>query len=93
MLSAFNKFNNNYLYELPEDIQAIIYRKLYQYSLNTIKDKRCAIDNYNKLIEYIKKGKDSNHNPIQNQAIWNIIIRRDVDEPYHKYYQYYVVLN
>ena len=89
MLSAFNKFNNNYLYELPEDIQAIIYRKLYQFSLKTIKDSRCAIDNYNKLIEYIKKGKDSNNNPIKNQAIWNIIVRRDVDDPYHKYFQYY----
>ena len=89
MLLAFNKFNNNYLYELPEDIQAIIYRKLYQFSLNTIKDNRCAIDNYNKLIEYIKNGKDSNNNPIKNQAIWNIIVRRDVDDSYHKYFQYY----
>ena len=89
MLLAFNKFNNNYLYELPEDIQAIIYRKLYQFTLNTIKDNRCAIDNYNKLIEYIKNGKDSNNNPIKNQAIWNIIVRRDVDDSYHKYFQYY----
>lgn len=92
MLSAFNKFNKfnkNYLYELPEDIQAIIYRKLYEFSLKTIKDNRYAIDNYNKLIEYIKKGKDSNNNPIKNQAIWNIIVRRDVEDPYHKYFQYY----
>lgn len=87
--NKFNKFNKNYLYELPEDIQAIIYRKLYQFSLKTIKDNRCAIDNYNKLIEYIKKGKDSNNNPIKNQAIWNIIVRRDVEDPYHKYFQYY----
>lgn len=82
-------FKNNYFYDLPEDIQVIIYKKVYQFSLKTITDSKEAINNFNKLIEYIKNGKDSNTNPIKNQAIWNIILRRDVDEPYYKYLQYY----
>ena len=53
-------FAKNYFYELPDDIQAIIYKKVYQYSLKNISDKREAIDNFNKLVEYIKT-------PIKNQ--------------------------
>lgn len=82
-------FSMNYLNELPEDIQAIIYKKVYQFSLDTIRDSKEANNNFNKLIEYIKKGKDSNINPIKNQAIWNIILRRDVGDPYYKYFEYY----
>jgi hypothetical protein len=83
------KFKNNYLYELPEDIQTLIYKKVYQFSLKLIRDSKEAISNFNKLIEYIKKNKDSNNSNINNQAIWNIILRRDVGEPYYKYFQYY----
>ena len=82
-------FFKNYLYELPEDILVLIYKKAFKETLTTIEDMREATDNYNKLLEYINKGKDSNNNPIQNQAIWNIIARRDIEEPYYKYYQYY----
>ena len=82
-------FINNYLYELPDDIQTLIYKKVYQFSLKTIRDSKESINNFNKLIKYIKNGKDSNINPINNQAIWNIILRRDVGEPYYKYFQYY----
>ena len=82
-------FAKNYLYELPEDILVLIYKKAFKVTLTTIEDMRGATDNYNKLLEYITKGTDSNNNPIQNQAIWNIIARRDIEEPYYKYYQYY----
>lgn len=82
-------FKKNYLYELPDDIQTLIYKKIYQFSLKHISDSKEAINNFNKLIEYIKNSKDSNKNPINNQAIWNIILRRDVDKPYYKYFQYY----
>jgi len=79
-----SSFTKNYFYELPEDIQAIIYKKIYKYSLSIISDKRDAIDNYNKLVEYIKT-------PIKNQAIWNIFLcnRRDIGDPYYKYFTYY----
>lgn len=82
-------FAKNYLYDLPDDILVLIYKKAFKETLTTIEDMREATDNYNKLLEYINKGKDSNNNPIQNQAIWNIIARRDIEEPYYKYYQYY----
>jgi hypothetical protein len=42
-------FSINYLYELPEDIQAIIYKKVYQFSLDTIRDSKEANNNFNKL--------------------------------------------
>ena len=79
-----SSFTKNYFYELPEDIQAIIYKKIYKYSLSIISDKRDAIENYNKLVEYIKT-------PIKNQAIWNIFLcnRRDIGDPYYKYFTYY----
>ena len=82
-------FSKNYLYELPEDILVLIYKKAFKETLITIEDMREATDNYNKLLKYITEGTDSNNNPIQNQAIWNIIARREIGEPYYKYYQYY----
>jgi hypothetical protein len=74
----------NYLYDLPEDIIVLIYKKAFKATLKEIEDMRDTNDDFNKLIEYVKKGKDD-----KNKAIWNIIARRDVGEPYYKYYQYY----
>lgn len=81
-------FAKNYFYELPDDIQAIIYKKVYQYSLKNISDKREAIDNFNKLVEYIN-GKNNIDN--NNHAIWSILLcsRRDIGDPYYKYFAYY----
>lgn len=85
MLSSFTK---NYFYELPDDIQAIIYKKVYQYSLKNISDKREAIDNFNKLIEYINSKNNIDNN---NHATWSILLcsRRDIGDPYYKYFAYY----
>jgi hypothetical protein len=47
-------FKNNYLYELPDDIQTLIYKKTFKYTLNSICDMRESLDNYDKLINYIK---------------------------------------
>ena len=77
-------FNKNYLYELPEDIQCLIYKKVYQYSLTTICDMREVMDDFNALIAYIK---DTENN--KNHAIWSIILRTDVGDPYYKYFRYY----
>jgi len=81
-------FAKNYFYELPDDIQVIIYKKVYQYSLKNISDKREAIDNFNKLVEYIN-GKNNIDN--NNHAIWSILLcsRRDIGDPYYKYFAYY----
>jgi hypothetical protein len=80
-------FKKNYLYELPDDIQTIIYKKVYQYSLKNINDKRESMDNFNKLVEYIN-GKNNINN---NHAIWSIILcsRIDIGDPYYKYFAYY----
>jgi hypothetical protein len=51
-------FKKNYLYELPDDIQTIIYKKVYQSSLKNINDKRESMDNFNRLVEYIN-GKNN----------------------------------
>jgi hypothetical protein len=81
-------FKKNYLYELPDDIQAIIYKKIYQYSLKNISDKRESIDNFNRLVEYIN-GKNNIDN--NNHATWSILLcsRRDIGDPYYKYFAYY----
>ena len=81
-------FAKNYFYELPDDIQAIIYKKVYQYSLIFLSDKREAMDNFNRLLAYIN-GTDNIDN--NNHATWSIILcsRRDIEDPYYKYFTYY----
>ncbi len=81
-------FINNYLYELPEDILTLIYKKAFKETLNSISDMQEALDNYNRLVEYIK----SNHfNPYKTRAIWSIILcySKEVGDPYYKYSLYY----
>ena len=80
-------FKKNYLYELPDDIQTIIYKKVYQSSLKNINDKRESMDNFNRLVEYIN-GKNNINN---NHATWSILLcsRRDIGDPYYKYFAYY----
>ena len=82
-------FKKNYFYELPDDIQVIIYKKVYQYSLKNISDKREAIDNFTKLVEYINSKNNIDNN--NNHATWNILLcsRRDIGDPYYKYFAYY----
>jgi len=85
MPSAFEK---NYLYELPEEIQTLIYKKAFKYTLNSINDMRESLDNYEKLIEYIKNNK---YNAYKTRAIWSIILcyKKDIGDPYYKYFIYY----
>jgi len=81
-------FIKNYLYELPEEIQTLIYKKAFKETLNSISDMQEALDNYDRLVEYIK----SNHfNPYKTRAIWSIILcyRKDIGDPYYKYFLYY----
>jgi len=81
-------FVKNYLYELPEDILTLIYKKAFKETLNSISDMQEALDNYDRLIEYIK----SNHfNPYKTRAIWSIILcySKEVGDPYYKYSLYY----
>lgn len=81
-------FAKNYLYDLPEDIQTLIYKETFNTTLKSINDMREAQDNYDKLIEYIK----NNHfDPYKTQAIWSIILcyRKDLGDPYYKYFLYY----
>ncbi len=84
-MSAFAK---NYLYELPDDIQAMIYKKVFKCSLKIINDKKESINNFNKLVAYIK---DNQFNASKNHAVWSIILcnRRDIGDPYYKYFTYY----
>ena len=81
-------FNKNYLYELPEDIQCLIYKNVFLNTLNLISDNRDVLDNYNKLVEYIK---NNHYNPNKFRAIWSIILcyRKDLGDPYYKYSLYY----
>lgn len=81
-------FKNNYLYELPEDIQMLIYKKAFKETLNSISDMRETLDNYNKLIEYIK---NNHYNAYKTHAIWSIILcyRKNIGDPYYKYSLYY----
>lgn len=81
-------FIKNYLYELPEELQTLIYKKAFKETLNSISDMQEALDNYDRLVEYIK----SNHfNPYKTRAIWSIILcyRKDIGDPYYKYFLYY----
>ena len=85
MISVFTK---NYLYELPEDILVLIYKKAFKETLNSLTDMREAIDNYDRLIAYIK----SNHfNPYKTSAVWSIMLcyRKELGDPYYKYFLYY----
>ena len=85
MPSAFAK---NYLYELPEDIQMLIYKKAFKVTLNSISNMRESLDNYDKLLEYIK---NNHYNAYKTHAIWSIILcyRKNVGDPYYKYSLYY----
>ena len=79
-------FKKNYLYELPDDIHVIIYKKVYQDTLANIREKKEGINKFNKLQAYIK---DNHFN--KRQAVWSIFLcnRRDVGDPYYKYFTYY----
>jgi len=81
-------FDKNYFYELPEDIKTIIYKKVFDNTLNLISDQRETLDNYNKLVEYIK---NNHYDPYKSRAIWSIILcyRKDIGDPYYKYFMYY----
>ena len=84
-------FPENYLYDLPDELQTLIYRKLFKDTLRVVSDMREVLDNYNKLVEYIQGNNKNYSNPNKNRAIWNIFLcsRRDVGDPYYKYFQYY----
>ena len=84
-------FRANYFYDLPDELQSLIYRKLFKETLSVISDTRESLDNYNKLIVYINENHYLNYNPDadEHRAIWCIYNRRDVGDPYYKYYQYY----
>jgi hypothetical protein len=86
-LTEFTKFKSNYFYELPEDIQTLIYKETFKHSLNIIRDKREAMDNFNKLQAYIIERDQIDNN--KNHAIWRIIMQTDVGDPYYKYFAYY----
>jgi hypothetical protein len=81
-------FDNNYFYELPEEIQAIIYKKVFNNTLNLISEQRDALDNYDKLVEYIK---NNHYDPYKSRAIWSIMLcyRKEIGDPYYKYFLYY----
>jgi hypothetical protein len=85
MPSAFAK---NYLYELPEDIQRMIYKKAFKETLNSISNMRESLDNYDKLVEYIK---NNHYDAYKSHAIWSIMLcyRKDIGDPYYKYFLYY----
>lgn len=89
-MQAFKQFTKNYLYELPEDIQTLIYKKAFKHSLKIISDKREAMDNFTKLQAYIiERDQVDNIYNNKNHAIWRIIMRTDVGDPYYKYFTYY----
>ena len=81
-------FSKNYLYELPEDILVLIYKKAFKETLKDIEDMRGALDNYDRLVAYIK---DNHFDPYRTRAIWSIKLcyRKGVDDPYYKYSLYY----
>ena len=78
----------NYLYDLPEDILVLIYKKAFKASLKDIEDMRETLDNYDRLVAYIK---DNKYDPYKTRAIWSITLcyRRDVGDPFYKYFLYY----
>lgn len=81
-------FKKNYLYELPDDIHIFIYKKVYHNTLVTIREKKDVLNKFNKLVAYIKKNY---YDPSRRHAVWSIFLsnRRDVGDPYYKYFQYY----
>ena len=79
----------NYLYDLPDELHSLIYKKLFKETLSVISDMRETQDNYNKLVAYIKDNHYRNYNPEVKRAIWCIYNCREVGDPYYKYYQYY----
>lgn len=79
----------NYLYDLPDELHSLIYKKLFKETLSVISDMRETQDNYNKLVAYIKENHYRNYNPEVKRAIWCIYNCREVGDPYYKYYQYY----
>jgi len=92
--SPVSLFPENYLYDLPDELQSLIYRKLFKDTLKVVSDMSDALDNYNKLLEYIQNNNKNYSNPInpnKNRAIWNIFMcsRRDSGDPLCKYFQYY----
>lgn len=88
--TSASQFRVNYFYDLPDDLQSLIYQKLFKDTLRVISDSREALDNYNKLFAYILNNNKKN-NEYKNRAIWNILIssRRDVGDPYSKYFEYF----
>ena len=89
-MQAFKQFSKNYLYELPEDIQTLIYKETFKHSLKIISDKREAMDNFTRLQAYIiERDQVDNIYNNKNHAIWRIIMRTDVGDPYYKYFTYY----
>jgi len=86
-MHTLTKFNKNYFYELPEDIQTLIYKEAFKHSLKIIRDKREVMDNFNRLQKYIIEREQIDNN--KNHAIWRIIMQTDVGDPYYKYFTYY----
>jgi hypothetical protein len=78
----------NYLYDLPEDILVLIYKKAFKATLKEIEDMRETLDNYDRLVAYIKKNR---YDEYKTHAIWSIMLcyRRDVGDPYYKYFLHY----
>lgn len=93
--SSVTLFTVNYLYDLPDELQAIIYRKLFNGALKSISDKRDALDSYDKLVAYIKNTHYSDYSANNKRAIWSIFLcnRQDVGDSYgdsyYKYFLYY----
>jgi hypothetical protein len=71
-MSTLTKFNKNYFYDLPEDIQTLIYKEAFKHSLKIIRDKRDAMDNFNRLQKYIieRDQIDSNKNHAMLYRYW-----------------------
>ena len=87
--TTMTMFHKNYIYDLPDELQSLIYKKLFKETLSVISDMRETQDNYNKLVAYIKENHYRNYNPEVKRAIWCIYNCREVGDPYYKYYQYY----
>jgi len=78
----------NYLYDLPEDILVLIYKKAFKATLKDIEDMRETLENYDRLVAYIKSNQ---YDPYKKRAIWSITScnKRDVSDPFYKYFLYY----
>ena len=90
-VTSVTLFPVNYLYDLPDELQTLIYRKLFNGALKSISDKRDALDSYDKLVAYIKNTHYSDYSANNKRAIWSIFLcnRQDVCDPYYKYFLYY----